>query len=79
MRNRFELQRAHDLAIELVTGRIPIDLSDDDRAELALCADVLSWALGQDADSTFGDELARLERRSREYGEVSRPLPGLRT
>lgn len=75
MRGHDEMRRAHDLAVEVLTGRVPVSLTDDDRLELAVSANVLAWALGDDADSTFAEELALLRRRAAALDRSFRPLP----
>lgn len=75
MRSSSDIQRAHDVLAQVLSGGTPVQLDMDSQILMTECCSVLCWALGHDHDQgnddvSFGVELERLEDELRAYGGV---------
>lgn len=70
IRDAQQIQRAHDILIEVVTGRVAIDAGEGSVPLWSLHAalDVLCWALQHDHNSAFAENLAKVERLIKQSG-----------
>lgn len=67
MRQREDIQKAHDILTQILCGGIPNPFAHDEdpeKAQVALvaAADVLCWILEHDHNRNFGMNLANIER-----------------
>ena len=70
MRSQDELQRAHDLTLNIVRGEMPFTV---DQEELPMCLvslEVLCWVLQDGHSSTFSNILAKTEELLARLGYV---------
>lgn len=57
MKNRYEIQQAHDLLKGLLVGEIPNPWLPECRPSLQAACDVLCWMLGHSHNPTFANNM----------------------
>jgi hypothetical protein len=75
MRSRDEIQRAHDVLVQVVTNPVirAVVIDPNDLDDLVRNLEPLCWVLRHDDNRTFGQNLAAVENRVREIcGELHR-------
>ncbi len=70
MKTEAEIQRAHDILIEIILDRVPNPFPPDSLPFLIANADVLCWLLDHDHNTTFSNNLAKVESYMNEAGCV---------
>lgn len=75
MRDREEIQRAHDLLVGIILGDAPMPLSDEERKIVSANVDVLCWVLEHDHNRTFATNLELAQEQTRAAGWELKRLP----
>ena len=76
MRNRADIQKAHDILVAVKLKEVPVYLDDADADKLTAALDVLCWVLGHDHNHSFRDNLKAIEEEAAQNGAVLVALPG---
>lgn len=61
MKTEAEIQRAHDILIEIILGHVPNPFPAEVLPFMQANCDVLCWLLGCAHNKTFGENLAKIE------------------
>ena len=71
MKDKLELQRAHDLFVAIITGELKVpSLDRNARRMIHASLDVLCWALDHDHNSTFACNLRQVREAVAKAGYV---------
>ena len=74
MKGEREVHRAHDILKAIMLGEVPIE-ADQERTKLIHASlDTLCWVLEHDHNTTFNENLARIESALAERGIVLREV-----
>jgi hypothetical protein len=70
MRDKRQIQRAHDILTAIILDEVYHGLGDEDRTRCRLACDVLCWILEHDHNQTFAGNLARIEEQLTKRGYI---------
>lgn len=70
LREREEIQRAHDRLVSVITGEVKIEMCDEDKTSLHHATDVLCWILLHEHNGAFAENLFNLETELAQKGYV---------
>lgn len=74
MKTELEIQRAHDILVEIILKRVPNPFPGAEQFIIAN-ADVLCWILNHDHNTTFRDNLAKIETYLEHQGLILYQAP----
>lgn len=79
MRDREEIQRAHDILAAVVLRDVQVECTTREREAIHFATDVLCWVLAHDHNPAFEENLFNLETELAQKGYVLEKLPELTT